>query len=220
LIHSNQDTRKWPFYVKSIKHQVCVSILLPDGSYAFDSSSLDPGAIKKDASIKTIASDRLDVKLSSSTEAEDDEVKINDLVETDVSLPVAAWIKVRLCLLGAAAHEEVVFRNDGSKSVSDRLFHSWNNFCKRGDIDPSLQEFTTREAIPVFASLISLKKRLEGEAAIIMGKKDSDWAAADDIMDRIDELGGVITACSLASVVGYSVEELRDVIDRAVNVMS
>jgi hypothetical protein len=225
LIHSGQDKTFWPFYVKvyvhftlkAIKNQVCVSILLPDNSYAFDASSFDPGAIVKKSGI---GSDRLDVKLATSHEAEDDEVQIIDLVEADVSLQIASWIKDKLILLGKASHEEVVFRNDTSKSVGDRLIHSWLNISKRWDVDVEVELMCAREGIPVFASLISIKTRLEGEAAVIMAKGDSDWSLADDLLDKVDEIGRVLVTCSLACVAGYSLDELRGVIEEAGRVMN
>jgi hypothetical protein len=72
------------------------------------------------------------------------------------------------------------------------------------------------EGIAVFESLVLMKTRLEKEAAKIMGKKDSNWSAADDLLDRLDELGRVLATCSLSIVAGYDVEELRSVIEAAV----
>jgi hypothetical protein len=56
-----------------------------------------------------------------------------------------------------------------------------------------------RGKLPVFESRILTKKRLEKEAAKIMGKKDSDWAYADDLLDKV-ERSGVFSQLALLHV--------------------
>jgi hypothetical protein len=219
LIYAGQDITFSSFYIKDIRNKVCVSVLLEDKTYAFDSSALDPGAVKTIQS-EVIGSSQPEGDSSAVSEGAVEEVEIGGLVEADVSLPIAAWIRDLLIRLGSAAREEVVFRNDKSKSVGDRLLHTWRNYCKKGVVvDFEVEEMCEREGIPVFESLVLTKKRLEKEAAKIMGKKESDWAYADDLLDKVDELGRVLATCSLACVVGYTVEDLGSVIDGAVAAM-
>lgn len=97
--------------------------------------------------IQGTMADRVSAPVSASGEAgnDDEEVLIEDLQQVNVGLPVAEWIKTRLIQSARSAVKEVVFRNDKTISLVDRMRHAWRNHNRRRNLCPRQKQPTNDE---------------------------------------------------------------------------